>query len=48
MRVPKGDIAPTVYSYNNKKYFFVEKYVIAILDKIAPKGIGSVERKEEY
>lgn len=39
----EGDIAPTVYSYNNKKYFFVEKYVIAILDKVMPKGVKSVE-----
>lgn len=39
----EGDIAPTVYSFNNKKYFFVEKYVIAILDKVMPKGLKSVE-----
>jgi peptidyl-prolyl cis-trans isomerase D len=39
----KGDIAPTVYSFNNKKYFFVENYVIAVLDKIIPEGLKKVD-----
>ena len=39
----EGDIAPSVYAYNNKKYFFAEKYVIAILDKVIPKGLKKVD-----
>ncbi|MGE5354739.1 MAG: peptidylprolyl isomerase [Deltaproteobacteria bacterium] len=38
-----GDIAPTVYSFNNKKYFFVENYLIAVLDKILPEGLKKVD-----
>ena len=43
----KGDIAPTVYSFNNKKYFFVENYVIAVLDKIIPEGLKKVDDVKE-
>jgi peptidyl-prolyl cis-trans isomerase D len=38
-----GDIASDVYQFTNNKYFFVEKYVIANLESIAPKGLQSVE-----
>lgn len=39
----KGDLSPTVYSYNNKKNYYSEKYVLVLLDNIYPKGLRSVD-----
>ncbi len=39
----KGDIAPTVYTYSNKKLYYNEKYVIGYLSNIYPKGLRSVD-----
>ncbi len=39
----KGDIAPEVYSYSNKKHYYNEKYVLVMLDDIYPEGIRSID-----
>ena len=39
----KGDIAPTVYTYTNKKLYYNDKYVLGYLSAIYPKGLRSVD-----
>ena len=39
----KGDIAPTVFTYTNKKLYYNEKYVLGYLNDIYPKGLRSVD-----
>jgi len=38
-----GDIAPTVFTYSNKKLYYNEKYVLAYLSDIYPAGLRSVD-----
>jgi peptidyl-prolyl cis-trans isomerase D len=38
-----NDLAPTVYTYSNKKYYYNDKYVLTMLSDIFPKGIRSVD-----
>lgn len=38
-----GDIASDVYQFTNGKFFFVEKYVLANLESIAPEGLQSAK-----
>lgn len=42
-----GNISPNVYTYNNSKYFYNEKYVIVYLDKIIEKGLRNAKNSRE-
>ncbi len=39
----KGDIAPTVFTYANKKLYYNEKFVLAYLSDVYPVGLRSID-----
>lgn len=43
----KGDLSPEIYRYTDKVNYFDNKYVVAVLDEIRPKGLKSVEEVRE-